>query len=190
MRRESVTVARVGQISTSTDAAPRMAARLAAAAPVLLALSIAARFAWTYLVPNGANFVDLHVYVGGAGALDHPGTLYDYVYADQTPDFPLPFTYPPFAAVLFYPLHLLPFGLVSFAWTLGIIAALYGVVRLSQRLLPGSENPSRRLAMTWTAVGMWTEPLRSTFDYGQVNVLLVLAVLYAVYSTRWWVSGL
>jgi alpha-1,2-mannosyltransferase len=44
-----------------------------------LALSIAARFAWTYLVPNGANFVDLHVYVGGAGALDHPGALYDYV---------------------------------------------------------------------------------------------------------------
>ena len=76
-----------------------MPARLAAAAPVLLAISIAARLAWTYLVPNGANFVDLHVYVGGAGALDHPGTLYDYVYADQTPDFPLPFTYPPFAAV-------------------------------------------------------------------------------------------
>ena len=44
--------------------------------------------------------------------------------------------------------------------------------------------------MLWTAVGMWIEPLRSTFDYGQINVLLVLAVLYAVYSTRWWVSGL
>ena len=44
--------------------------------------------------------------------------------------------------------------------------------------------------MLWTAVGIWLEPLRSTFDYGQINVLLVLAVLYAVYSTRWWVSGL
>ncbi len=44
--------------------------------------------------------------------------------------------------------------------------------------------------MLWTAVGIWTEPLRSTFDYGQINVLLVLAVLYAVYSTRWWLSGL
>ncbi|MGV0600757.1 alpha-(1-2)-phosphatidylinositol mannosyltransferase, partial [Mycolicibacterium pulveris] len=83
-----------------------MAARVAAAAPVLLLLSIAARLAWTYLVPNGANFVDLHVYVGGAGTLDGPGALYDYVYAEQTPDFPLPFTYPPFAAVVFYPLHL------------------------------------------------------------------------------------
>jgi alpha-1,2-mannosyltransferase len=157
-----------------------------------LILSVGARLAWTYLVPNGANFVDLHVYLGGAAALDQPGTLYDYVYSEQTPDFPLPFTYPPFAAVLFYPLHLLPFGVVALAWQLGIVAALYGVVRISQRLLPG-QNPAasgRRVAMLWTAVGIWIEPLRSTFDYGQVNVLLVLAVLYAVYTTRWWLSGL
>jgi alpha-1,2-mannosyltransferase len=160
---------------------------------VLLILSIGARLAWTYLVPNGANFVDLHVYLGGAAALDQPGTLYDYVYAEQTPDFPLPFTYPPFAAVLFYPLHLLPFGVVALAWQLGIVAALYGVVRISQRLLPDPKSAAgggRRVAMLWTAVGIWLEPLRSTFDYGQVNVLLVLAVLYAVYSTRWWLSGL
>lgn len=158
---------------------------------MLLILSIGARLAWTYLVPNGANFVDLHVYLGGAGALDHPGTLYDYVYAEQTPDFPLPFTYPPFAAVLFYPLHLVPFGLVALAWQLGTVAALYGVVRISQRLLPGQrQSDGPQVAMLWTAIGIWTEPLRSTFDYGQVNVVLVVAVLYAVYTTRWWLSGL
>lgn len=173
--------------STTTPNAARASSRLAAAAPLLLVISVLARLAWTYLVPNGANFVDLHVYVGGAGMLDDPGSLYDYVYADQTPDFPLPFTYPPFAAIVFYPLHLLPFGLVAFLWQLGIIAALYGVVRMSQRLLGAGD---RRTAMLWTAVGIWIEPLRSTFDYGQINVLLVLAVLYAVYSTRWWVSGL
>jgi alpha-1,2-mannosyltransferase len=44
--------------------------------------------------------------------------------------------------------------------------------------------------MLWTAVTMWIEPLRSTFDYGQVNVFLMLGVLWAVYSTRWWLSGL
>src|SRR5262249_56566759 len=75
------------------------------------------------------------------------------------------------------------------AWQLGTIAALYGVVRISQRLLPGPVG-DRRVAMLWTAVGIWIEPLRSNFDYGQINVLLVLAVLYAVYSTRWWLSGL
>ena len=50
-----------------------------------------------------------------------------YVYADQTPDFPLPFTYPPFAAVAFYPLTFLPFWVVALGWQLGIMAALYGV---------------------------------------------------------------
>ncbi|ORB50286.1 alpha-(1-2)-phosphatidylinositol mannosyltransferase [Mycolicibacterium rhodesiae] len=159
-------------------------------APVLLIVSVAARLGWTYLAPNGANFVDLHVYLGGAGALAHPGTLYSYVYADQTPDFPLPFTYPPFAALVFYPLHLLPFGVVAFCWQLGIIAALYGVVRVSQRLLGTPATDGRGVAMLWTAVAIWLEPLRSNFDYGQINVILVLAVLWAAYSSRWWLSGL
>lgn len=166
------------------------AARSAWLGPVLLIVSVAARLGWTYVAPNGANFVDLHVYLGGAGALDRPGTLYSYVYADQTPDFPLPFTYPPFAALVFYPLHLLPFGLVAFGWQLGIIGALYGVVRVSQRLLGLSATDGRPVAMLWTAVAIWLEPLRSNFDYGQINVILVLAVLWAAYSSRWWLSGL
>src|SRR4051794_8400241 len=111
------------------------AARSAWLGPVLLIASVAARLGWTYLAPNGANFVDLHVYLGGAGALDQPGTLYSYVYADQTPDFPLPFTYPPFAAVVFYPLQLLPFGLVAFLWQGGQVAALYGAGMIIPRLL-------------------------------------------------------
>jgi alpha-1,2-mannosyltransferase len=161
--------------------------RLAKMAPVLLFASIAARLAWTYLVPNGANFVDLHVYLGGAAALDHPGTLYSYVYGDQTPDFPLPFTYPPFAALVFYPLTKLPFAVVALGWQIGIIAALYGVVLLCLRLV-GVRDPA--LAQLWTAIGIWIEPLRSTFDYGQINVALVVAALWAALSTRWWVSGL
>lgn len=161
--------------------------RLARLAPAVLVASIVARLAWTYLVPNGANFVDLHVYLGGSSALDQPGTLYSYVYGEQTPDFPLPFTYPPFAALVFYPLTKLPFAVVALGWQLGIIAALWGVVRVSQRLLGIRNRPA---AMLWTAVGIWIEPMRSTFDYGQVNVILVLAGLWAACSTRWWVSGL
>nr|WP_245849000.1 mannosyltransferase [Mycobacterium palustre] len=196
--RAGAALARVGQIDPTLDAtaaptAPRgrrLTRRPQAAAPLLLIASVIARLAWTYLAPNGANFVDLHVYLGGAAALDHPGALYSYVYADQTPDFPLPFTYPPFAAVVFYPLHLLPFGLVAFGWQLATMAALYGAIRISQRLLGVPAGAGRRVAMLWTAVGIWIEPLRSTFDYGQINVLLMLAVLWAVYTTRWWLSGL
>ena len=186
---------RVVQINT-TSAAPaaitnrRRAISVDTIGPAVLVVSVLARLAWTYLASNGANFVDLHVYVGGAAMIDHPGSLYRYVYADQTPDFPLPFTYPPFAAVVFYPLHLLPFGLVAFCWTVGTMAALYGVVRISQRLLGVAAGVGHRLAMLWTGIAIWLEPLRSTFDYGQINVVLALATLGAVFSTRWWLSGL
>jgi alpha-1,2-mannosyltransferase len=190
-----VAIAKVGHIDTisAARAAPltrRLANLLVAAAPLLLVVSVAARLALSYLVPHGANFVDLHVYLGGAAAIDHPGTLYDYAYADQTPDFPLPFTYPPFAAVVFYPLHLLPFGLVAFLWQIATVAALYGAVRITQRLIGAPAGAGQRVAILWTAITIWIEPLRSTVNYGQINVFLMLAVLWAVYTTRWWLSGL
>lgn len=149
-------IAKVRQIDTtsSTPAAARRVtsppARETRAAVLLLVLSVGARLAWTYLAPNGANFVDLHVYVSGAASLDHPGTLYGYVYADQTPDFPLPFTYPPFAAVVFYPLHLVPFGLIALLWQVVTMAALYGAVRISQRLMGGTAETGHFAAMLWT----------------------------------------
>jgi len=154
-------------------------------APLLLAISTAAQFLLNYLSP--LDFIDLHVYVLGGAALDVPGTLYDVAYTDQTPDFAMPFTYPPFAAMGFYPLQFLPFGLVAFCWQLAIVAAVYGVVRVSQRLLGGG---SRQVAMLWTAVVLWLEPLRSNMDVGQIGVFLMLAVLYAVYTSRSWLSGL
>ncbi|MEI7718120.1 MAG: mannosyltransferase, partial [Mycobacterium sp.] len=185
--------ANTANTATTTGASETrvLAARLRAAAPWVVIASVAARLAWTYLAPHGANFVDLHVYLGGAAAIDRPGTLYSYVYADQTPDFPLPFTYPPFAAVVFYPLHLVAFGLVALLWQLATLAALYGSVRISQRLMGVAAGAGAgRTAMLWTAVAIWIEPLRSTFDYGQVNVMLMLAVLCAVDTARWWLSGL
>ncbi|MGF6883258.1 alpha-1,2-mannosyltransferase [Nocardia sp. GAS34] len=157
-----------------------------------LGLSVLARLLWMFLAPNGLNLVDLHVYVYGAASLG-TGHLYDFTYADKTPDFPLPFTYPTFAAVVFWPLHFLPFGLIAVLWLLLIAAALYAVVRISLELLLGDaarESRWRTAALGWTALGMWLEPVRTTIDYGQVNVFLVLLVMVAVRSSRWWWSGL
>ncbi|MEG8178443.1 mannosyltransferase [Nocardia terpenica] len=158
----------------------------------LLAVSVLIRLLWMLLAPNGMNLVDLHVYVGGGANLGS-GHLYDFTYSEKTPDFPLPFTYPPFAAVVFYPLHLLPFTVVALGWLLLIVVALYVVVRLSLTLILGPARPGgeRRAAeFAWTAVGLWMEPVRTTIDYGQVNVFLVLAGMLAAYSARWWLSGL
>jgi alpha-1,2-mannosyltransferase len=166
--------------------------RVLTAAPLLLALSLVGRLAWDFLLPNGLNVVDLHVYVDGSATLLHQG-LYDFTYADKTPDFPLPFTYPPFAALVFFPLHYVPFTVIAVAWLLATVAALYAVIRLSLELMFGARagDPRwRNIAVFWTVLGMWTEPVRTTIDFGQVNVFLVLACLLAVRSAKWWWSGL
>jgi alpha-1,2-mannosyltransferase len=142
--------------------------------------------ALTYLGPNGTNFIDLHVYVDGAAAIDG-GRLYDFVYQAPVPPIPLQFTYPPFAALAFYPLHFLPFPLVGFCWQLGIVATLYGCAAVTLKMLGRFD---RRSAMTWTALAIWFEPMRHVFELGQISALLVLAVLWACYSSRPWVSGL
>lgn len=164
--------------------------RLETLAPILMAVSIIARLASTmgYYLIAGDAFFDLHVYVLGGAALNQPGTLYDVFYVDPLKAEHLPFTYPTFAAMVFYPLHLLPFGLLAFIWQVAQIAAVYGSVRISQRLM--GNGGSRRTAMLWTAIAIWLEPPGSNIQSGQVGIFLMLAVLYAAYSSRWWLSGL
>ncbi len=166
--------------------------RLVRLAPVLLAVSVISRFVWAFATPNGMNLVDLHVYVDGSAAL-LGGNLYDYTYSVQTPDFPLPFTYPPFAALVFFPLHYLPFTLVGVLWQAATMIALFAVVRLTLSMVLGGERAAEprwvRIALLWTALGLWSEPVRTTLDYGQVNVFLVLLAILAVRSSRWWVAG-
>ncbi|MGW5076219.1 mannosyltransferase [Rhodococcus sp. NPDC004095] len=170
--------------------------RVLRAAPLLLLVSVLVRMAWAFLTPNGMNLVDLRVYVDGSAALLR-GDLYDFTYSELTPDFPLPFTYPPFAAIVFFPLHYLPFGVVGVLWQLATIGALYLLIRMSLELLLGASTSWTRgldrrwtsIALLWTAAGIWTEPVRTTLDYGQVNVFLALGAMVAVRSTRWWLAG-
>ena len=129
-------------------------------APALLIVSAVVLLAVT--IPSAPNLVDLHVYILGGAALEHPNTLYSLVYsgqspmAGQSPTEPLPFIYPPFAAMLFYPLNFLPFAVAGLLWQLGILAATYGIVRMAQ-LLVGNGAPQE--AMLWTAGVIWLEPV-------------------------------
>ena len=141
-----------------SDTRPRLD-RLMGLAPALLAVSVIIRLASTmisYFV-TGDFFFDLHVYVVGGAALNHPGTLYDVFYVDPVKGEHLAFTYPTFAAMVFYPLHLLPYGLLAFLWQVAQVAAVYGSVRLCQRFLGNDDN--RRVAMLWTAAALWLEPV-------------------------------
>jgi len=157
--------------------------RLAAAA---LAVSLAAHFA-LQLVPKTTTMIDLRVYRHASPGL-FGGTLYDFRLGEFSEQFPLPFTYPPFAALLFLPLSWLPWGLVRFGWQLLSIGCLYWIARCSMRLvIPAAPA---RYAVLWTAAAMWMEPVRTTFNYGQVNIVLVAVLLSALVAARSSVAGL
>jgi alpha-1,2-mannosyltransferase len=166
-----------------------------AVAPWLLALSLAGHFLLTAL-DDVQSVVDLRVYVYGAPHL-LSGDLYDFTYDEFTPDFPLPFTYPPFAALVFLPLSVLPWIVARWLWQALSVACLFWIVRVSLRLIrrdTGADGDAdevwRRRAMLWTALTLWIEPVRTTLNYGQINLVLIAVLLAAMASSRSWLAGL
>lgn len=87
----------------------------------------------------------------------------------------LPTTYPPFAALLFTPLTLLGVPEMRTLATAGNLLLLLALVHLSLRLV-GRDRPGTAL---WVAaVLVWCEPVWTTLRYGQINLLIAVAVLW------------
>lgn len=90
----------------------------------------------------------------------------------------LPFTYPPFALLVFVPLALLPSALASvLAFGLSAVA-LVACVRWSQDYATGGRAGSWWLTVAISAgASVLVEPVRTTLGLGQVNLLLLALVL-------------
>ncbi|MFC5719632.1 glycosyltransferase 87 family protein [Streptomyces gamaensis] len=150
-------------------------------APLLLAVSLAVQLP-LLLGPSfdSSGLVDLRVYRSGAPHVLHGG-LYDFRLhgADGADLFPLPFTYPPFAALLFLPLAAVPLPVAAAVWLLASALALGVFVHCCLRLT-GPAAPSLRHTLAWTTAALWTEPVLDTHSYGQVNVLLAACVTAGV----------
>ncbi|MFC8362131.1 glycosyltransferase 87 family protein [Streptomyces griseorubiginosus] len=140
---------------------------------LLLVLTVvAAVTAFTATVPLLRDWFDLRVYHGAVDSwLHHGGRLYDY----RVPGTPYGFTYPPFAAVVMVPMALLGLRTAIVVGLLLNLAASAVVVRL----LTG--RAWRRLGWYGCTLGACAlalfEPLRDTFSFGQVNLLLLALVL-------------
>ncbi len=132
--------------------------------PLLLFVSAAVGLVLT--IRSEPDLTDFHVYWLGGKALDRPETLYSFAYEAQSPGQPLPFTYPPFAAIMFRPLTVFPIQVSGLLWQAAMLVALYAIVRISQRMVGGG---SHRSAMLWTAGMMWLEPARIGLNLGQVG---------------------
>ena len=133
---------------------------------------------------NAGSWVDLEVYVRGAEAIVTRAPLYEPQAGV------LPFTYSPFAAVVFTPLHLLSSTGARWAFTLGsLVSYLVVIGAFGWRL----RLPWRHLALVALA-GMALEPFVRTILLGQVNLYLMAAVvvdcLVMRSSHRGWLVGL
>ncbi|GAA3030429.1 glycosyltransferase 87 family protein [Streptomyces glomeratus] len=128
--------------------------------------------------------LDLRVY-REASPLVLTGGLYGYGLHTNPPIPVLPFTYPPFAALVFLPLAQPPWTALVVLWQAASVAAVAVVIGCADRLLStGSERPARSRVLLWTAAGLWLEPVRHTLDQGQVNLLLCALVLAALAVPR------
>ncbi|MFD7159609.1 glycosyltransferase 87 family protein [Kribbella sp. NPDC059898] len=120
---------------------------------------------------------DLKVYrLGGDTILTDPSALY----SARLPRISLPFTYPPFAALVFVPFALLPWPLAYGVSIASSIAALWLILRYSLR------HPRLRTAAMVVAVAvcLLVEPVRETLSYGQINLFLCALVMYDVLDRK------
>jgi alpha-1,2-mannosyltransferase len=125
---------------------------------------------------GGNPLIDLKVYRDGGISFMKDLPLYTARFPHPLKGPDLPFTYPPFAAVVFSVLGFVGYylaavlmvaiGFTALTWTLYLVLRS----RAGGRFLP---EPTPRVLVTLTLVSLVLEPISSTFLHGQINLLLM-----------------
>jgi alpha-1,2-mannosyltransferase len=142
--------------------------------------------------------VDLAVYRSGGLIVRHVRPLYDPRLAAPLYDWVgygklhLPFTYTPFAAIVFAVISFVPWWLSQQLSVAVDILALLTALWLTLGGL-GYRRDSTRLGVTLlgAAAVFWTEPVLRTIYLGQVNLVLMALIIWDLCQpdtsrTRWW----
>lgn len=121
-----------------------------------------------------AGGLDVHIYRDGGWRVLHDRALYI-----EPTHLGLLYTYTPFSALVFLPLLLIPWGAVTNTWMGLNLLVLFGVVLQSWRML-GYRVTSRLVLVSVliTLACTFAEPVRTTLYYGQINLWLMLLVLW------------
>jgi alpha-1,2-mannosyltransferase len=156
--------------------------RLGGWGPALVSFALAV--AYGLYIALRTYEVDLGVYLRLGGKYVFTSHLYSFV----LPNTSLPFTYPPFAALLFAPWQrtFTSVGLVQAVWTMGNLAALIGVLVLSVRLVKPSVDrvATWRLALALSLPAVLLNPVLITIGFGQVNLFVTFLVMWDLLSDR------
>lgn len=147
---------------------------LAVAAVASVVLVLATVDPWLIKAGIFAGGADLHIYREGAFRIRHGVPLYT-----EPMTLGLLYTYTPFSTVAFVPIGAIPPVLLTSVWMTVNLGALLGCILLSWRMLgyrltSQLVGTSALLALACTFV----EPVRTTLFYGQINLILMLLVLW------------
>ncbi|WP_066293474.1 glycosyltransferase 87 family protein [Arthrobacter sp. B6] len=121
-------------------------------------------------------------YYGGTRVLETGESGANELYAPRDG---LPFTYPPFAALLFAALALLPMGTSSLIFsTTALVGAAVVAAWLARHYfglrswrMSFADWRFRTVALAGTAAILLLGPWRDTFDFGQINIILMGLIL-------------
>ncbi|GAA0681479.1 glycosyltransferase 87 family protein [Kitasatospora atroaurantiaca] len=124
---------------------------------------------------HGFSMVDMLVYQAEGEAVTGGQDLY----AMRLPGWDLPATYPPFAAILFVPTTWFAVPTLRLLVTLVNVALLALLAHFSFRLVGWPRRGHRAAAVLLaTGLGVFLEPVYTTFQYGQVNLVIACLVMW------------
>ncbi|WP_331531407.1 glycosyltransferase 87 family protein [Pseudonocardia sp.] len=154
----------------------------------LVTLPVLVAVAAGYLVSLQGHFLDLEVYRLGVHAWLTGGDIYGTLPVTSA-GVVLPFIYPPFAAVLMVPLTVTGWVVAWVALSVLSLACLAATMYLTVRRLWPRGARLAALAVTSGLVPLCfaLEPVRQTFLFGQINLILMAMVAAdcLVVRTRW-----
>lgn len=132
--------------------------------------------------PGSSGPLDLRVYLAGARAVLHGTPLYGPSFGAASPNH-LPFTYPPFAALLMVPLGYFPVATLAWVWAAASVVVMALSLGLAfQPMLRRMTSPIMVLGVL-TALALLAEPVYDNLSLGQVDVFLMGACLLGCVRT-------
>jgi len=154
--------------------------RAALARPRLAGLVVLTAFVVPMLlitVGTIGPMIDVDVYLLGGREFFRGAGLYQDGFGSTLPT-PLPYTYPPLWAAVVGTIAWLPWRPVAWAWTLFNVGLIVWLVRRSYDAFVATMPRAGPIVVALlTGLLVFTAPVMSTFDVGQVGILLTAAVV-------------
>jgi alpha-1,2-mannosyltransferase len=147
-------------------------------AALICALALAAYLADMIVHPAGKmlDWYDLKVYNdAGLVARHSPDRLYKWQLHPG-----IKFTYTPFAGLIFGAGSLLSWAVLKWLMTVASLAALAGTAWFTFGGLGWRGRSRAAAALALTAAGLWTEPVQRGLHLGQVELLLMVLIVWDI----------